>query len=216
MPQVKAIIFDSDGTLFNTFELIVSAYRYVAKTHSIKPPTIPEIQAQLGRSLPDIMRTFWPDRDVDELLRTNNDFFALNIVRAAGFDGLEELLKTLYIHNLKLAILTSGDGKNTTKLLQYHGFKHYFSSVVSHDRITCPKPDPEGLLLAAKECGASPSETIMVGDSVQDVLAGKNSVVRATIAVTHGYGLASDLQAVKADYIVDSLPAVERTILKLI
>ncbi|MDB5186285.1 MAG: histidine-containing protein P-Ser-HPr phosphatase [Candidatus Saccharibacteria bacterium] len=202
--NAKAIIFDADGTLFNSFELIVSAYRHVAETHNLKPPTPEEIRVQLGNSLPDIFRTFYPDQNIAELLAANNAFVAANTMKSEAFEGLHDMLSSLNNLGLKLAILTSG-GANIHHSLKHHKVSDYFTSVVHHERIAKPKPDPEGFLLASTECGVKPGEAIMVGDTVSDILTGKNAGALATVAITHGYGLSNDLVDANPDYIVDSL-----------
>lgn len=78
MTKAKAIIFDADGTLLNSFELIVSAYRHVATTHGLRIPTPQEIRTELGRPLPDIFETFYPVHNIQELLYTNSQFIADN------------------------------------------------------------------------------------------------------------------------------------------
>lgn len=200
----KAVIFDADGTLFNSFELIVSAYRHVAKTHNLRPPAPEEVRRQLGNSLPDIFRAFYPEANIEELLKTNNAFVAANTMKAEGFEGMQEMLAALAGQGLKLAILTSG-GANIHNSLKHHGIEHYFNSVVHHERIHKPKPDPEGFFLAVSECGVEPDLAVMVGDTVNDILTGKNAGALATVAITHGYGLRSDLVNASPDFVVDGL-----------
>ncbi len=202
--QPKAVIFDADGTLFNSFELIYSAYQHVAVTHSLRTPTPEEIRVQMGNSLPDIFQALYPGHDVTELLQTNNTYVAANAMKYEAFEGLREVLQLLQYRDIKLAILTSG-GANVLKILKHHDVEHYFTSVVHHERITNPKPDPEGFLLAARECDVKPGDAIMVGDTVSDVLTGKNARALATVAITHGYGLRDDLVEANPDFIVDSL-----------
>lgn len=203
--MIKCVVFDSDGTLVNSFELIVSAYAHVAREHGLKPPTAEEVKQQLGKSLPDIFGTFYPDSDVDTLVKTNSEFIKEHASESAAFEGLHELLQALRDQGLKLAILTGGNHR-IEDVLQHHGIRDFFDSVVHCERVTKPKPDPEGLLLALQECGAKPEEAAMVGDSVQDIGAGKNAHVAKTIAITHGTGKRQDLVRAGADHFVDSLP----------
>ncbi len=202
--QAKAIIFDADGTLFNSFELIVSAYKHVSETHNLRVPSPEEIRGQLGNSLPDIFKLFYPNHDIEELLNTNSTFIAANTMKSEAFEGMNELLETLRRNGFKLAILTSG-GVRISGILEHHGINHLFTSVVHHERITNPKPHCEGFLLAAKECGIRPDEGVMIGDTVNDILTGKNAGALASIGITHGYGMREDLISAEADYIVDSL-----------
>jgi HAD superfamily hydrolase (TIGR01509 family) len=214
MAQLKAVVFDSDGTLLNSFELIVTAYRHVAESHNLRVPSPEEVRAQLGKSLPDIFKAFYPDHDVEELLATNSAFIAANTMSSEAFEGVHEMLETLHEAGLKMAILTGG-GHKITDMLKHHHIEQYFTSVVHHERVTMPKPHPEGFLLATRECGVNPNEAVMVGDSVADIRTGKDAGAFATIGVTHGYGAAKDLKEAGANYLLEGLPAVEHMILDL-
>ncbi len=202
--QTKAIIFDADGTLFNSFELIVAAYRHVSETHNLRIPSPEEIRVQLGNPLPDIFKLFYPNNDIQELLNTNSTFIAANMMKSEAYKGIDELLESLRKSGFKLAILTSG-GAKIIELLEHHGITHQFDSVVHHERVTHYKPHPEGFLLAAKECGISANQCVMIGDTVADIMTGKNAGALATIGITHCYGKREDLEAAKPDWIVDSL-----------
>lgn len=214
MRKPKAIIFDADGTLLNSFELIVAAYRHVAETHNLRVPTVEEIQAQLGKSVPDIYRSLYPSCSVDDLLQTNGEFIAANVMNTQAFEGVYEVLFALHARNLKLAILTSGSHK-VINILQHHGIDKYFSSIVHHERTQNPKPNPEGFYLAAQECGVEPEEAVMVGDMVVDILAGKNAGALAAIGVTHGCGYFNDLKRVGADFVASDLIEVQQIVEEL-
>lgn len=215
MIELKAVVFDSDGTLLNSFELIVAAYRHVAEAHNLHVPSPEAVRIQLGKSLPDIFKTFYPDYNVEKLLNTNSQFIAANTMSSEAFAGLHEMLEALHEAGLKLAILTSGSHK-VVELLKHHRIEKYFTSVVHHERIKAPKPDPEGFLLATQECGVKAGETIMVGDTTVDVRAGKNAGAFATIAVTHGYSSVEKLRSAKPDYLLEDLYAVKSTICNLL
>jgi HAD superfamily hydrolase (TIGR01549 family) len=209
MASIRAVVFDSDGTLFNTFELINEAYNHVARTHGLQPPTAEQVLEKLRLSvpLPEILATFFPGYEVTTLLETNNAFFAENALKISGFEGLHSLLDELVDQGLKLAILTAGDHKIHDILASY-GLEHHFSSVVHCNRIQNHKPHPEGFLLAMQECGVAATEAVMVGDSLVDIAAGQAAGALATIGITHGNGTYDDLQRAGADYIVGSLPEI--------
>lgn len=204
MQRCKAVVFDADGTLFDTFELIVSAYRYVAETHNLRVPEASEVHAQLGKGLPDIFKHFYPDQNIQALLDTNSTFFAANAMNSEAFAGVHELLRKLSGEGIKLAILTGG-GEKVRDVLKHHELDEYFTSIVHHERIQNPKPDPEGFLLACSECRIAPEETVMVGDTTFDIEAGKNAHALATIAVTHGTGKVSDLKRAHTDYLAKDM-----------
>jgi pyrophosphatase PpaX len=214
MQTCKAVVFDADGTLFDTFELIVSAYKHVAETHGLRVPTAGEVRVQLGKALPDIFRHFYPDQNIQTLLDTNNTFVAANTMNSEAFAGVEELLQDLKAKDVKLAILTGG-GSKVHDVLEQHGLAKYFTSVVHHERITKPKPDPEGFLLACRECSTIPEETIMVGDTSFDIETGRNAHALATIAVRHGFGTTESLEKAKPDFMTKDVFEVNAILSRL-
>jgi pyrophosphatase PpaX len=204
---IKAVVFDADGTLLNSKELIFAAYQHVARAHGLVPPTPAEIMVHMGKSLRDIYLGLFPEADPDELVRANGEFVVRNRLKVQGFEGLEETLQAMRAAGLSLGIVTGGDHK-AVELLEHHGLAPFFMSVVHSERIAKQKPDPEGVLLALRELGCQPQQALMVGDMRYDILAGKNAGVHATIGVTHGFGTRKELETAGADYIVDSLPSL--------
>lgn len=215
MGRIHAVIFDSDGTLLNTPEVILAAYGQVAQLYGLRPPTHDEIMAHMGKGLLEIYQGLFPNEDGEKLVAANNRFVLESMNKIHGFDGLTQMLDDLQSLGLKLGVITGGTAK-VHHILAHNGIEQYFGSIVHSERIKKQKPDPEGLLLAASELGAHPNETIMVGDMRYDILAGKNAAVRATIGLTHGFGTLGELEAAGADYIVSSLLEVAPIIQTLI
>lgn len=206
MTKVKCIVFDADGTLLNSRELIVEAYQHIAREHGLPEPSAQDVRDQLAMSLtiPQILENLFPGHDSAELLETNTKFMGARHLEMPAYEGLHDLLRALEAVGLKMAIFTGG-GKAIQDILNNHSVSRYFSSVVYADRLAKAKPDPEGFLLAVSESGVLPGEAIMVGDSKNDILSGKNGKALATVGITHGNGSREQLEAAGADYIIDSL-----------
>jgi pyrophosphatase PpaX len=214
--QIKTVVFDSDGTLMDGFQVIVDAYAHVAALHGRPAPTTDEVRMQLSlaRPLHEIYQTLIPGVDVQQMIRQNGEFLAANFTRMPGFAGLAQMLESFHGLGLKLAILT-GNNSKVHDLFRYHDIERYFTSIVHCDRVTRSKPDPEGFLLAMDECDSLASEAVMVGDSPNDIFAGKNAGARYTIGITHGHGSREHLKASDPDYIVGSLVELESLIKNL-
>jgi pyrophosphatase PpaX len=209
MAGIKTVVFDSDGTLLDGFSIIVGAYAHVAALHGRIAPTEAEVRGQLAQSLSiyQIYANLFPGENVEQLVHENSEFVAEHGAEWKPFSGLEEMLASLQGLDLKLAIVTGGNYK-IHDLLQHNKIEKYFASIVHCDRVSRSKPDPEGFLLAMDECGTLPHEAVMVGDSPNDIFAGKNAGAAYTIGITHGHGSKQDLAAADADYIAGSLAEV--------
>lgn len=207
MPKIRAVVFDVDGTLIDSQGILIQSYQYAAKSQGLAPPTHDEIMAHMGKSVRDISLGLFPDHDPEILSRTGTDYVAENAHNATTFSGLKDLLRALKSRDIKLAVMTGGDS-NVHKRLKEYDIEQAFVSIVHSGRITNPKPDSEGILLALEECEVKPQNAVMVGDMSYDILAGKNAKVAATIGVTHGLGTKEDLEAAGADYILDTLSTI--------
>lgn len=214
MKNVEAIIFDADGTLFDSFEVIVAAYTHISTTHGLPIPAPDDVRSRLGSPLHDMFKAFYPDADIEKLLLTNHDYMSVNITKSKTFEGVQALLDDLTSKGIKLGILTSGTA-TIVATLEHHNLRHYFSSIVYTERIQKPKPDPEGFLLACHECEVQPEHALMVGDTVFDIETGKNAGALATIAITHGFGNPLDLDSSEPDYTVQNIAELRQLLSKV-
>lgn len=212
--KLKAVIFDADGTLFDTFTMIYDSYVHVADTHHLPRPTEAALKALLGRPIREILLGLFPGTDVEQLFKTSDDYVSQNFLKSKVHEGMLELLDELVAQGLKLAILTSG-ATRIHSVLQHHGVAEHFTSVVHSERISKHKPNPEGFLLASTECDCQPATMVMVGDMSVDIEVGQRANCLATVGITHGFGSRESLEEAGADYLIDSLvelPALLKTI----
>ena len=203
MTDIKAVVFDSDGTLMDSHEVIIGAHEYLARIFGAPLPSREVIREHLSRAvpLPKILETLYPGYPLDKLLKANADYVVARTFPT--FEGVKELLDALRKQGLLLAIVTGGDDQ-IHNLLAHHELDKHFASIVHCNRVNFGKPNPEGFLLAVEECNIRPEEAIMVGDSPNDILAGKNGKAGVTIGITHGHGSRQDLMAADCDHIVGS------------
>lgn len=132
----------------------------------------------------------------------------------AAYEGLHNMLANLQGQGLQMAIVT-GAGQTIHSLLERQKATHYFTSIVHRDRVEHSKPHPEGFLLAMDECGTTPKEAIMVGDSPNDIFAGKNAGAAFTIGIVHGQHDSQPVLEALPDYTVGSLPELTDVLIHL-
>jgi HAD superfamily hydrolase (TIGR01509 family) len=110
----------------------------------------------------------------------------LNGVRL--FPDAERCIERLHERGCGLGIVSNSFMKQISEILVRLGADGMFSSVIGRDSVTFPKPDPEPVLLCMSEMGASPGDSAMVGDSINDVLAGKNAGLFSVLIDRQGEG----------------------------
>ena len=101
------------------------------------------------------------------------------------FDGVAEALRALKGAGLRLGIATNGSGVAARGLMAVHGLEGLFEVFVGADMVEEGKPDPEMIFLSCEQAGILPVETVYVGDSPADMMAGRAAGCRAVIAVNH-------------------------------
>lgn len=119
-------------------------------------------------------------------------------------EGTEATLKELKSIGLKLAIATTDSHKRTVESLEALGVRSLFDVIIGGDDVENPKPAPDMVLEACRWAGHPPSEAVVVGDSVSDMVMGKNAKVNKCIGVLTGFASKEQLQQ-SADVVIESV-----------
>ncbi len=198
--SIQCVIFDIDGTMTRTFELIFASFNHVAEKYLGKTFSEPEIVALFGPPEEGGLRKVFPEeqiaRAMDDLCRYYKDHHA---AMAGLHEGIDETLRFLKDHDVKLAVFT-GKGRRTTAItLEELKIGHYFDLVVSGDDVVRYKPDPEGIRKVIEAFSLPPGAVLMVGDSPGDLKASREAGVRAALALWDPHNRGRALNA-GADY----------------
>lgn len=168
---MKSFLFDLDGVLIDSEGLYT---RFWDETEKEFPTGIKNFARVIkGTNLKSIMNYF-SEEDRPKILAKIYEFDSH--LTYEPFPDAEKFLQFLKSHNVKTALVTSS---NTEKMDQFHkvlpSFRSYFDVIIDGSMVSHGKPDPEGYLLAAKAIGETPKDCIVVEDSLQGIMAGKNS-----------------------------------------
>lgn len=175
--MIKAVLFDLDGTLIDTNELIYNAFCYAFKKvlHMDIPKN--EITSLYGKPLKESFANYTKDETIIEELiyahRRYNDLHHDNMCKP--FNGVLELLIQLKEKNIKCGIVTSKRKNMAIHGMTLGGIIEFMDIIISPDDTIKHKPDAEPALKACELIGIKPNEAIMVGDSPYDLLCGKNA-----------------------------------------
>lgn len=203
--KIKAAVFDFDGMIFDTRNLVYQTYNHALTAHGQPAPKDEDVALLVGRKVHEGYAILAPDVDTDQLVETHRDFQDKNLHLIAPYEGLAQMLDRLKTAAIKIALFTARGPNSVNFALKTFKVIDYFDAIVTIDDVKQPKPHPEGLLLALKQLGVKPADAVMLGDSKFDMEAGKRAKVATTIGLTHGFGTIEDLKKAGADYIVDSL-----------
>ncbi|ADV94308.1 MULTISPECIES: pyrophosphatase PpaX [Bacillus] len=173
--QVTTILFDLDGTLINTNELIIASFLHTLEHYYPSKYKREDVLAFIGPSLFETFSSMDPDKceDMIAMYRAYNHDMHDSLV--TEYETVYETLDALKKAGFTLGIVTTKLRDTVNMGLKLTGIGEFFETVVTLDDVTNAKPDPEPVLLALKQLGSKPEEAIMVGDNYHDVLAGKNA-----------------------------------------
>jgi pyrophosphatase PpaX len=203
-PTWPVAVFDLDGTLADTIELIVASYQHAFRTVLGREEDPDVIRSWIGRPLIDAFREHSPEH-ADELYATYLQWNTDNTERLIrDYDGVRDVLADLRSAGGRIAVATSKRRESARQAMDILGLSELIPVVVAMEDTEAHKPDPTPLLLALQRLGESdPSHAVYVGDAVVDVLAGKAAGM-ATVAVTWGAGLVTALGGVRPDAVARS------------
>ena len=166
----RCVLFDLDGTLIDTLSLYIRAVVQTLQTTGHNLLSLEEVLALRLNTEPRLIAHFYPPDEVESAHRR----FLENYrgLHARYFDGVypgvDELLNSLRSQGIKLGII-SGKSRGAWEITREHTRLGAFDTLVFDDDVSAPKPDSEGLVKAMSNLSAWPSDTIYVGDSVDDL-----------------------------------------------
>jgi pyrophosphatase PpaX len=202
--MIKAVLFDLDGTLINTNNLILRSFKYAFQRHFGQEVEDAEIIKLFGQPLSNSLEVYDPENKelLISLYREFND--ANHDELAESYDGVAEALQRLKDYGIKLAIVTSKRRVMTDRGLKLMGLYEYMDVIITPEDTEKHKPDPEPAIKACGLLGVKPEEALMVGDSTYDILCGKNAGC-STCAVSYSTFPMEELKELEPDYIIDSM-----------
>lgn len=182
--MIKAVLFDVDGVLLDSFEANLKFYQDLFPKAGYKPPTRETFLNMFYMSMIDVIRVLTNSKDENEIKRIWQ-MGKNRVVRypdelsscPANLETVLNKLRKKYI----LGIVTSRVGGNLFKLPQLAKYEPYFKTAVYYEDTIKHKPDPEPLLLAVKRLDIKPEETIYIGDAATDVQAAKAAGMKIII-----------------------------------
>ncbi|MFO7317778.1 MAG: pyrophosphatase PpaX [Bacilli bacterium] len=175
---MKALLFDFDGTLLNTNELIIRTFMHVLNDKFPGQYSPQDCIKFIGPSLKETFEQITPN-EVDEMIAKYREWnHAYHDQYVKEFDGVNETLEQLKQEGHKLAIVSTKKKETIERGLKLMKAEHYFDFWIGLEDVSKVKPDPEPVLLALDRLKVPKEKALMIGDNYHDILAGKNAGVK--------------------------------------
>ncbi len=187
----RAVFFDLDGTLVDTAPDFFVILNEMRASDGIQPLSEAAVRSQVSngaRALVTLAFGLAPgDRDFDACLERLLDHYEQRLAVDSGlFPGMEEVLAELDARGMTWGVVTNKPVRFSRPLMERLGLGERVGPIICPDHVTHRKPDPEGLLMACEQAGATPSRSVYVGDHERDIAAGHNAGM-ITVAARYGY-----------------------------
>ncbi|MFB7138070.1 pyrophosphatase PpaX [Gottfriedia sp. NPDC056225] len=173
--KINTILFDLDGTLINTNELIIASFLHTLNKFYPDQYKREHVIPFMGPTLTESFSTVDEGR-VDELISEYRRFnMEMHDEFVEEYETVYETIETLHRLGYKIGIVTT-KARNVVEMgLSLGRLKQFFDVVVTIDDVQNAKPHPEPIQLALKKLNSIPEESLMVGDNYHDIEGGKNA-----------------------------------------
>jgi pyrophosphatase PpaX len=205
MPPFQTVLFDLDGTLIDSVDLIVDSYHHVHSVHGLPARSRDEILAGLGTPLRIVFGNITEDAiQIDAWIATYRAYnLAHHDARIHAYPGAVDLVHRLRAAGLRLGLVTSKNRLGAARGLNLVGLGDTMEVIVGADDVTHPKPHAEPVERALAQLQMPAETCLFVGDSHHDINSGRSAGVW-TAGVTWGPFSREHLEMVAPDYYCDT------------
>ena len=188
------VIFDLDGTLIHTAPDLMASLNHVLDLNGLAPVAFEDMTWLVGQGAKAMIEKAWAHHghpSSPEQLENAFDAFLVHYAaempgKSEPYPGLIDALDRLEADGMKLAVCTNKTEALARRLLDSLGLTARFAAITGGDTFPVKKPHGDHILGTIDMAGAKADNAVMIGDSVNDILAAQNASV-PTIAVPFGY-----------------------------
>lgn len=204
LKNFDGFIFDVDGTLTSTNELIFSSFNHVTQKYLNKRVTSEEIIAMFGPT-EDVILKEWMKHDYHEARKDYFDFYSSQHQNLADiYPGMLEILQLIKSKSIPLSIYT-GKGKDSAEItLKEIGVHHLFDLIVTGDDVKEFKPSREGIDMFIDTFNLDRNRVLMIGDAPADIIAAHRAGVKVASVLWDSYAKEKVMQ-MNSDYLFETV-----------
>ncbi|ABS23901.1 pyrophosphatase PpaX [Bacillus cytotoxicus] len=202
--KINTVLFDLDGTLINTNELIISSFLHTLNTYYPNQYKREDVLPFIGPSLHETFHSI-DESKVEEMITRYRQFnHDHHDELVEEYETVYETVQTLKEKGYKIGIVTTKARQTVEMGLNWSKLHEFFDVVVTIDDVEHVKPHPEPIQKALQLLDAKPEETLMVGDNHHDIVGGQNAGTK-TAAVGWTIKGRAYLESYKPDYVLDKM-----------
>ncbi|MEM2924463.1 MAG: HAD-IIIA family hydrolase [Methanocellales archaeon] len=207
---LEAVMFDWDGTLYDSLLLNYNCYLKVFSRFGIKAISIEEYRSRATPNWYEFYRYLqipedkWLEADEIWLAQYEEE-------RSKGklFPDCISTLEYLKANGLKIGLVSAGNKSRVLRDIEAQGVMKFFDTMIFGDEVDFEKrkPAPYQLEIALENLGISASKSLYVGDMIEDILMGKNAGTKTAVVLT-GFATPEKLRSVSPDFMLENLSEI--------
>ena len=185
--ELKAVLFDMDGVIIDSFEAWFSVFNQVRKDLKLKEIKRDEFKSKVwGGSVSRDAKNYFKNADVKEIEQKYQKLITEHVEATKLMDDAENVLKEIKKKNIKIGLVTNTFREPAMAALKQHKINNYFDVIITADDSEKLKPYPDPVIKLCEKLDVMPDETILVGDTKNDYKAGKSAGCTVVGLNTHG------------------------------
>ena len=187
--KIKAVLFDLDGVLIDSHDAWFKVFNHTREKFRLKKISEEDFDNKIwGGSIGRDAKLYFKDKKVEEIAKIYQNSLLKFKENIKVNPYAHYTLKNIRDKHLKTGIITNTYKNTALKILEFHGLKDFFDVIIGGNEVEHGKPAPDSILKACEKLEIKPSEALMVGDTMNDINAGKNAD-----CFTIGYKVHGDL-----------------------
>jgi phosphoglycolate phosphatase len=201
----RAVLFDCDGTLVDSYPAITASVNYVRAAHGLPPLPEAEVRRHVGRGPAYLLTHTVPGTRLDEDLARYRQHHP-SVLRSGTqlLPGAREVITALDAAGYRVGVCSNKPVAFTRELLDYLSLASHIDLVLGPEDVARPKPAPDMLQTALARLGIPATEVLYVGDMVVDIETARAAGVTVWVVPT-GSEERSRLEAAQPDRLLDNL-----------
>lgn len=228
MSELKAIVYDLDGTLVDTFQDIADAANHALVTCGRKPLDLATWKKLVGYGVKhlygcalaggvdekgNLLGPKPTEEEIQKAIQATRDHYdKYPIVHSKPYRDVEEVLEEFHRQGIKQAVLSNKMHAITDLTITTLGLDRWIDPVIGESPRFPTKPDPTALIHLMNTWGVTPEQTLMVGDAETDFNTGRNAGTRVCL-LTYGARSKEQLEALDPDWLIDDFRSLRDIVL---
>lgn len=172
--ELKAVLFDLDGVILDSFEAWFNVFNHARRNFNLKEISREEFKDRAwGGSVKADAKNYFKNSDAEEIEKLYKHLISGYVDKTNLMPDAKKVLDAIKKKNIKIGLVTNTFGETVAAILKFHKLEEYFDSIVNADDVEKVKPYPDPVIKLCKNLGIMPDEAMLVGDTKNDYKAGK-------------------------------------------